>query len=356
MERVHAKLREQGEKLQRDQRLSSRPSWIQLLAAIDGPPPSASSSLWLSSESPRKPPIVDELQWKSSQVPIAASGGFQLPIKLDARKGELHYSFSTRDYDVNFGVQMICADGSLIELLDTRRYESQKQQVQGQLSLAGPGMVLLLWDNSFSWLNSKQLAYHVELKQETLPVSEAEKTQLALKARLEREQKLLQREGEYDGLETQVQTEAQTIDFLRHQIEELQTQLRQHEEAKESVSKKKDQVSEQIEELCWELQGTASDSMCRLGYCAALLIDWRVFAALSWRCLDQAALHRILDFLGEKDTIAWYVGLCAATIMGITFLTFVHFRSLTSKKWYQYGRAYRTSKLENSKSNAQAAA
>ncbi|EGZ26449.1 hypothetical protein PHYSODRAFT_556004, partial [Phytophthora sojae] len=313
MERVHAKLRQQEEKLLRDQQLSSRPAWIQLLAAIDGPAPSSSnsSSLRLSSESPPKPPIVDELQWKSSQVPIAASGGFQLPIKLDARKGELHYSFSTRDYDVNFGVQMICADGSLIELLDSRRYESQKQQVQGQLSLSGPGMVLLLWDNSFSWLNSKQLAYHVELKQETLPVSEAEKTQLALKARLEREQRLLQREGEYDGLETQVQTETQTIDFLRHQIEELQTQLRQHEEAKESVNRKKDQVGEQIEELCWELQ------------------------ALSWRCLDQAALHRILDFLGEKDVVAW---------------------SLTSKRWYQYGRAYRASKLENAKSNAQAAA
>ncbi|EEY59558.1 F-box protein, putative [Phytophthora infestans T30-4] len=311
MERVHAKLRQQEEKLLRDQRLSSRPAWIQLLAAIDGPSPNSSSSLHVSSsdsDSPKqKPPIVDELQWKSSQVPIAASGGFQLPIKLDARKGELHYSFSTRDYDVNFGVQMICADGSLIELLDTRRYESQKQQVEGQLSLTGPGMVLLLWDNSFSWVNTKQLAYHVELKQETLPVSEAEKTQLALKARLEREQKLLQVEGEYDGLETQVQTEAQTIEFLRHQIEELQLQLRQHEEEREVINKKKDQVGEHIEELCWELQ------------------------ALSWRCLDQAALHRILDYLEEKDLIAW---------------------SLTSKKWYELGRTYR-SKRDTAEANGQ---
>jgi hypothetical protein len=252
VERVLAKQQQQ----ERLGKLGIRPEWIQLLSAIDGPPTGAgSSSVRLSSDSAKKPPIVDELQWKSSQVPIAASGGFQLPIKLDARKGELHYAFSTRDYDVNFGVQMICADGSLVELLDTRRYESQKQQVQGQLSLVGPGMVLLLWDNSFSWVNAKQLAYHVELKQETLPASEHERTQLALRARLEREQKLLQREGEFDGLETQVQTEGQTIDFLRHQIDELQTQLKQHEEAKAAVSEKKDRVGEQIEELCWELQG-----------------------------------------------------------------------------------------------------
>lgn len=312
MERVQNKLRQEEEQKLRDQRLSSRPPWIQLLAAIDGPSPSSSNSLRLSSdESPKKPPIVDELQWKSSQVPIAASGGFQLPIKLDARKGELHYSFSTRDYDVNFGVQMICADGSLIALLDTRRYESQKQQVEGQLSLTGPGMVLLLWDNSFSWVNAKQLAYHVELKQETLPVSEAEKTQLALKARLEREQTLLQCEGEFDGLETQVQTTQKTIEFLRHQIEELQMQLKQHETNKESVNRKKDQVGEHIEDLCWELQ------------------------ALSWRCLDQATMYRILDFMEDKDVIAW---------------------SLTSKKWYAYGRAYQATKLDNAKANAQAAA
>ncbi|KAL3662484.1 hypothetical protein V7S43_012339 [Phytophthora oleae] len=309
MERVHAKLRVKEEKLLRDQRLSSRPEWIQLLAAIDG---ATRSSLSISSsDSPKqKPPIVDELQWKSSQVPIAASGGFQLPIKLDARKGELHYSFSTRDYDVNFGVQMICSDGSLIELLDTRRYESQKQQVEGQLSLSGPGMVLLLWDNSFSWVNTKQLAYHVELKQETLPVSDAEKTQLALKARLERDQELLQAEGEYDGLETRVHTEAQTIDFLRHQIEELQLQLRQHEDEKDMINKKKDQAGEHIEELYWELQ------------------------ALSWRCLDQPALHCILGFMEEKDFIAW---------------------SLTCKKWYGLGRSYQTTKEETAKAKSTAA-
>lgn len=296
MERVQAKQQQEEQRVARDQRLSRRPSWLQLLAAIDG---SGSAQ-----QSDRRAAIVDELQWKSSQVPIAAAGGFQLPIKLDARKGALHYAFSTQDYDVNFGVQMICADGSMIELLETRRYESQKQQVQGQLSLVGPGMVLLLWDNSFSWVNAKQLAYQVELKQETPPASDAEKTQLALRARLEREQKLLQRESEFDGLETQIQTEAQTIEFLRHQIEELQHQLKQHEEAKETVTKNKDVVGEQIEELCWELQ------------------------ALTWRCLDQAALHSILGFLGEKELVAW---------------------SLTCKKWYGYGRAFQTGKLEEHK-------
>ncbi|CAH0487914.1 unnamed protein product [Peronospora farinosa] len=302
--RVQAKQQQLDENLMREKRLSSRASWIQLLSAIDGPYLSTnSSSLHVSSSDGLiKSPIVNELQWKSLQVPIAASGGFQLPIKLDARKGELFFSFSTRDYDVNFGVQMICADGSLIELLGTRRYESQKKQVQGQLTLTGPGMVLLLWDNFFSWVNTKQLAYHVELKQETLPVFAAGKTQLALKARLEREKKLMQYEGEYDRLETQVQTEERRVELLHHQIEELQTQLRKHEEAKENAIKKKDQVDEHIGDLFWELR------------------------ALSWRCFDQTVLHRILDFLEEKDMAAW---------------------SLTSKKCYAHAYAYQSNRRKS---------
>ncbi|TDH72902.1 hypothetical protein CCR75_006671 [Bremia lactucae] len=283
VERVHAKLEQHEQRIQRINRLNSRPVWSKLLEDLDRPfTNKISSNVHVSStESPKhKPLIVDELQWKSSQVPIAASGGFQLPIKLDAEKGELHYTFSTRNYDVNFGVQMICADGSLIELLSSQRYESQKQLVEGQLSLTGPGMALLLWDNSFSWLNTKQLAYHVELKQEALSLSEAEKTQLASQARLERERKLEQTEAVYDGLETQLQTENQTINFLHYQIKELQLQLKQHEEERELINEKRLVVEDQIEELCWELR------------------------ALSWRCLDQTSLYRIFDFLSKEDLLA----------------------------------------------------
>uniref|UniRef100_A0AAV1U0P9 GOLD domain-containing protein n=1 Tax=Peronospora matthiolae TaxID=2874970 RepID=A0AAV1U0P9_9STRA len=307
--RVHAKQQLEEERLLRDKRLRSRASWKQLLSTIDGP--SSSRHVYNSCSSSSESPIVDELQWKSSQVPIAASGNFQLPIKLDARKGQLLYSFRTRTYDVTFGVQMICADGSLIQLLEPRRYESQKQHVEGKLALTGPAMVLLLWDNSFSWVNTKQLAYHVELKQEILLVSEAEKTQMALQARLTRQQELLQRESEYDGLETQVQTEAQTIELLRHQIEELQTQLEQREEAKENIAREKHLVGEHVEDLCWELQ------------------------ALSWRCLDEAARCRILDCLDAKDLIAW---------------------SLTSKKWFDRASTYLANRRKSVESNEQASA
>lgn len=117
MERVQEKQRADDERLARDRTLSARPEWRQLLAAIDGPQtaavqfisqlqqpsppkPAAASSSVSGASSPNQ--IVNELQWKSTHVPIAAASIFQLPIKLDALKGVLRYEFHTRDYDVNF--------------------------------------------------------------------------------------------------------------------------------------------------------------------------------------------------------------------------------------------------------------
>lgn len=103
-ERVQEKMRVDEERELRERALSSRAEWRQLLLAIDGPPATAVQLFSQQQQpSPPKPKqIVNELQWKSTHVPIAAASVFQLPIKLDAPKGALQYEFSTRDYDVNF--------------------------------------------------------------------------------------------------------------------------------------------------------------------------------------------------------------------------------------------------------------
>lgn len=108
IERVQEKQRAHEDRLLRDQTLSGRPEWRQLLATIDGLQVADAQPIRQQQHpSPPKPSlnqnqIVNELQWKSTHVPIAAASVFQLPIKLDAPKGVLHYEFYTRDYDVNF--------------------------------------------------------------------------------------------------------------------------------------------------------------------------------------------------------------------------------------------------------------
>uniref|UniRef100_K3WZ08 GOLD domain-containing protein n=1 Tax=Globisporangium ultimum (strain ATCC 200006 / CBS 805.95 / DAOM BR144) TaxID=431595 RepID=K3WZ08_GLOUD len=276
MERVQGKQRAAEERALRDQTLSARPEWRQLLVAIDGPP--ATQRISQQQSSPPKPPppqnqsqIVNALQWKSTHVPIAAASVFQLPIKLDAPKGVLHYEFYTRDYDVNFSVQMICADGTMVELVEPQRYESQKQHITARLELVGPGMVLLIWDNSFSWLNTKQLAYTIELTQETPEISAERKTALAQRARYDRERALLSKDTELDRLQTTIEAHDQSIEFFKKQIEGLQEQLHKREEEKEASEKQKQSVEEQIETLAWEIR------------------------ALNWRSLDKAVLSNVAN-------------------------------------------------------------
>lgn len=151
---------------------------------------------------------------------------------------------------------MICADGTMIELVEPQRYESQKQHVTGQLELVGPGMVLLIWDNSFSWLNTKQLAYNIELLQETPEASEGRKIALAQRARYDRERALLAKDTELDRLQTTIQSQEQSIEFVKHQIEELQKQLSNGEQENVVLEKQKDGIEEQIDMLVWEIRGT----------------------------------------------------------------------------------------------------
>lgn len=156
---------------------------------------------------------------------------------------------------------MICADGTMIELLEPQRCESQKHAIRGQLELVGPGMVLLLWDNSFSWLNAKQLAYSIELVQETPEASAERKTALAQRVRHDRERALLANDTELARLETTIESQTQSIEFLKHQIDALTLQLYENEAAKDATVALRESVQEQRETLVWEIRGACASHL-----------------------------------------------------------------------------------------------
>lgn len=156
----------------------------------------------------------------------------------------------------------------MMELLELRRYESQKRQVEGSVELTGPGMVLLLWDNSYSWVNPKQLSYTVELHQDAPPETAAEKAQLAQRARLERQRRLLRAETSVDALEASIHTHEQGAEQLRLQIQELQAKLERNEAAKAAAAKARDRVDDEIDTLCWELNGAFV--VLQIAYCVVV--------------------------------------------------------------------------------------
>lgn len=195
----------------------------------------------------------------------------------------------------------------MIELVEPQRYESQKQAIRGRVELVGPGMVLLIWDNSFSWLNTKQLAYSIELTQDTPEASEERKTALAQRARLERERALLAKDMELSQLLTTLQSQEQTIAFVKHQIEELTQTLAKSEDEKTALEALRDGVEEQLDTLVWEIDGVCAHCSC--AWKCKSLTDADVVLlrpALSWRAMDKPVVHRMLSFVEETDRVAWY--------------------------------------------------
>lgn len=245
---------------------------------------------------------------------------------------------------------MMCADGSMMEILELRRYESQKQQVEGKFELAGPGMVLLLWDNSFSWVNPKQLSYTVELHQDTPPETPAEKVELALSARLERQRRIIRAETNVDAIDATIRTQELGIEELRRQIKELEEKLEKTEAAKLAAAMARDRLDEAVDTLAWELNGNLGvrvETRDDVSFLTAVS-DCMCFVALNWRCLDEAVLDLIATNLDSRSLTAWYVTLrsarsaASASLLrrGLTLYSSLlddwsPRRSLTNKRWYQ---------------------
>lgn len=146
----------------------------------------------------------------------------------------------------------------MMEVVELRRYESQKQQVEGKFKLEGPGMLLLLWDNSFSWVNPKQLSYTVELHQDMPPETAEEKAQLAQRARLERQKRVLRTEANVDAMDVSVQAHEKGIADIQRQIQELQEKLEKKEAARLAAMKSRDRLDDELDTLTWELQGMSN--------------------------------------------------------------------------------------------------
>ncbi|GLD98710.1 hypothetical protein PINS_up007428 [Pythium insidiosum] len=268
-------------------RRQSRPEWKALLSLIDSGEAAAADP---PCSDALDHPTVDQLRWTSTHIPVAAATAFTLPIQVEAALATLHYEFSTRDFDISFGVELLGADGNVTELLAPQRYESHRAAVTGSVEIAGRGMVLLVWDNTFSWLNAKQLAYTVELQQD-VPAQAAgwraqtantdQRSTLAVYERVKREKLRVHRATELERLTATVQTHEQQIQFLQHQIETLQRQLEETETAKSQTIERRQAAEDDIETLEWEID------------------------ALTWRAIGPTTLGNIFSFGSDQDVATW---------------------------------------------------
>jgi|GEM_PF-34572 len=104
----------------------------------------------------------DLLKWKSTEVVIQA--GAAQEFSIDTAPGDrLEYTFHTEGGDIAFGILMETCDGGTDVVVEKERVQSDENPVQGVVVSTHKGKLWLQWDNTYSWLTSKQLIYSMTL-------------------------------------------------------------------------------------------------------------------------------------------------------------------------------------------------
>ena len=85
------------------------------------------------------------------------------------------YKFTTLHGDIGYGINFIPNDNSRqeIEVLPMTRCPSDIEEIVGTYKAPAEGIVIIYWDNSFSWFTPKNLSYTIEVAQvnNLLPLS-----------------------------------------------------------------------------------------------------------------------------------------------------------------------------------------
>jgi hypothetical protein len=83
-----------------------------------------------------------------------------------AGNGIVFWDFRTLHVDVGFSVEFTSSDGKTTEVVKYSRVESFKKIVTGQYQAQCKGKVVVLFDNSYSMLTSKNIIYLVDVLQD----------------------------------------------------------------------------------------------------------------------------------------------------------------------------------------------
>eukprot|EP00658_Telonema_sp_P-2_P005280 TRINITY_DN1197_c0_g1_i6.p1 TRINITY_DN1197_c0_g1~~TRINITY_DN1197_c0_g1_i6.p1 ORF type:complete len:290 (-),score=68.74 TRINITY_DN1197_c0_g1_i6:99-968(-) len=135
---------------------------VEPATAVPSPPPVPQAS----------PPAPAEASPLPKKEAVTA---FEKEVYIDASSKFTHlvpvipgtivcWKFRTKDYDVGFGYQWCDPSGAPSAGqadVQMHRHESQLKEVSGEIVSQQAGHLVLIWDNSFSWVNGKSLHLYV---------------------------------------------------------------------------------------------------------------------------------------------------------------------------------------------------
>ena len=111
-------------------------------------------------------------------IVVVAQSWCSLPFRL--RTGDqLRWRFIVLDYDLKFCVKVrrMGMGGAVEEEVEPKRAVSASQGVvEGSLHALETAQYIVYWDNSYSWLRPKHVAYNVEVRKTCVEESDAAET------------------------------------------------------------------------------------------------------------------------------------------------------------------------------------
>mmetsp|Transcript_14347 Transcript_14347/g.14453 ORF Transcript_14347/g.14453 Transcript_14347/m.14453 type:complete len:493 (+) Transcript_14347:156-1634(+) len=108
--------------------------------------------------------VTDVFRWHTSGCLVQTE--LKLTIPVDVPGSVLSFSFDTKYGDISFGITFISnEDGENESVVDLTRIRSDLETIEGTFEVPRVGVVYFFWDNSFSWLTAKDLAYNIVLQQ-----------------------------------------------------------------------------------------------------------------------------------------------------------------------------------------------
>jgi len=102
---------------------------------------------------------ITVMRWTCS-VSVKAGARFVLPIPMPLVPATIAWEFDTDEGDIEFGIQQRVG-GAFEQIVASKRMDSHVDSASGSVALRAAGDVKLVWDNTFSWINGKQLRYKV---------------------------------------------------------------------------------------------------------------------------------------------------------------------------------------------------
>merc|ERR1719197_222126 len=185
-----------------------------------------------------------DISYKSSSTPIRDV--FKLKIPVNISEARVLYKFSTEDYDISFAVIFEGLDGATEVILPSGRVDSHFEPISGAITVHKPGSIVLEWDNSYSWFNTKTLSYAVSLKQPKLEVLEKKRIEKASHLVDTYTKEIEENKETVESLEDNLSENHTEIEKLREQISYLQTILAKKTEEMESAESTKENLNRNI--------------------------------------------------------------------------------------------------------------